>query len=69
MEYYSAITNKVITLQANGWNLKSIILNKGNKDPERHAWYVLTDKWILAQKYRIPMIHVPPGPPSQTQRN
>ena len=22
-----------------------------------HSWYVLTDKWILAIKYRIPMIH------------
>jgi hypothetical protein len=28
-----------------------------NSVPKRQAWYVLTDKWILAKKYRIPMIH------------
>lgn len=27
-------------------------------DPKEHAWYVLTDKWILAIKYRIPMIQL-----------
>jgi hypothetical protein len=27
----------------------------GNTDPKWHAWYVLTYKWILAIKYRIPM--------------
>jgi hypothetical protein len=25
----------------------------GNSDPKGHAWYVLTDRWLLAQKYRI----------------
>ena len=25
-------------------------------DPKGHAWYVLTGKWILAKKYRIPRI-------------
>ena len=25
----------------------------GNSDPKGHAWYVLTNKWILAKKYRI----------------
>jgi hypothetical protein len=25
-------------------------------DPKEHAWYVLTDKWMLAKKYRIPRI-------------
>jgi len=29
----------------------------GNPDPEEQAWYVLTNKWILAIKYRLPMIH------------
>jgi hypothetical protein len=28
----------------------------GNPDPKGHAWYGLTDKWILAKKYRIPLI-------------
>jgi hypothetical protein len=25
--------------------------------PKGHAWHVLTYKWILAIKYRIPMLH------------
>jgi hypothetical protein len=25
-------------------------------NPKKHTWYTLTDKWILAQKVRIPMI-------------
>ena len=29
---------------------------RGNSDPEGHAWNVLTNKWILAKKYRIPKI-------------
>jgi hypothetical protein len=29
---------------------------QGNPDPKGHAWYVLTDKWILDKKYRILMI-------------
>jgi hypothetical protein len=24
-----------------------------NSDPKGHVWYVLTNKWILANKYRI----------------
>jgi hypothetical protein len=28
----------------------------GNPDPKGHAWYVLTNKWILTKKYRIPRI-------------
>jgi hypothetical protein len=31
-------------------------LEWGNPNPKGHAWYVLTDEWILAQKLRIPMI-------------
>lgn len=27
-----------------------------NSDPKEHAWYVLTNKWILAKMYRIPGI-------------
>jgi hypothetical protein len=29
----------------------------GNLVPKGHVWYVLTDRWILAIKYRIPMLH------------
>ena len=29
---------------------------RGNQTTKEHAWYALTDKWILAQKLRIPRI-------------
>ena len=28
----------------------------GNPVPKEHTWYILTDKWILPQKLRIPKI-------------
>jgi hypothetical protein len=28
----------------------------GNSDPKWHAWYILTNKWILEKKYRKPRI-------------
>jgi hypothetical protein len=28
----------------------------GNPITKEHTWYALTDKWILAQKLRIPKI-------------
>jgi hypothetical protein len=28
----------------------------GNLIKKEHKWYVLTDKWILAQKLRIPKV-------------
>jgi hypothetical protein len=46
MEYHSAIKNKDITNFAAKWI-----------DPKRFVWHVLTYKWILAIKYRIPMQH------------
>jgi hypothetical protein len=30
----------------------------GNPDQKGQAWYVLTDQWILAKKYRTPMIQL-----------
>jgi hypothetical protein len=30
----------------------------GNPVIKEHTWYVLTDKWILAQKLRIPTIQL-----------
>jgi hypothetical protein len=42
-------------LQVSGWN--SIILSEVTQPQKRHAWYVLSYKWILAIKYRIPMLH------------
>jgi hypothetical protein len=29
----------------------------GNSDPKEYAWNTLTDKWILAINYRIPMVN------------
>jgi hypothetical protein len=29
---------------------------QGKLRPKGHTWYVLTDKWIIAKKLRIPMI-------------
>jgi hypothetical protein len=29
---------------------------RGNSVTKEHTWYALTDKWILAQKLRIPKI-------------
>ena len=34
------------------------IIKSGNADPKGHAWCVLIDKWILAKKFRIPMIQL-----------
>ena len=37
--------------------LANIILSEvGNPTTKEHTWYVLTDKWILAQKLRITKI-------------
>jgi hypothetical protein len=30
----------------------------GNPDPKGHTRHILTDKWILAPKLRIPMMHL-----------
>jgi hypothetical protein len=54
MEYSSAIKNKIIMSFAGKCiELENIILSDGNPDQKGHAWCVLTDKWILAKKYRI----------------
>jgi hypothetical protein len=45
MEYYSAIKNKDILSFAGKWmELENSILS----DPKGHAWYVLSNKWMLA---------------------
>jgi hypothetical protein len=30
----------------------------GNPEPKGHAWFVLTNNWILAKKYRIPIMQL-----------
>ena len=34
------------------------VCESGNPDPKGHAWYALTDKWILAKKPQVPMIQL-----------
>ena len=54
MEYYAAIKNNEI--------FKQMVVSGGyhpkwdNLITKEHTWYALTDKWILAQKLRIPKI-------------
>ena len=36
--------------------LENIILSEVTQNTKAHTWYALTDKWILAQKLRIPKI-------------
>ena len=49
-EYYSAIKKEDILYFAGKWmELENIILSAVNSDPKAHAWYVLTNKWMLAK--------------------
>jgi hypothetical protein len=58
MEYYSAIMDEDILSFPGKWTeLDNIIPSEVNSDPKAWAWYVLTNKWILAtKKYRITKI-------------
>ena len=57
MEYYSAIKNNEFMKFLDKWmDLEDITLSEGNPITKEHASYVLTDKWILAQKHRTPKI-------------
>ena len=56
MEYYSAIKkNEFMEFLGKWMDLEGIILSEVTQS-QRNSQYVLTDKWILAQKLRIPMI-------------
>ena len=52
MEYYSTITNEDILSFADKWmELENIILSKVTEThKDMHGMYVLTNKWILANK-------------------
>ena len=45
MEYYTAIKNNEFMKFLDKW-----------MDLKEHTWYALTDKWIIAQKLKIPKI-------------
>lgn len=42
---------------AGNWMERENIILQVTQTQKDHAWYVLTGKWILAKKYKIPMIH------------
>jgi hypothetical protein len=55
MEYYLAIKkNEFIKFLGKRLDLEGIILSEVTQF--KRTRYVLTDKWILAQKFRIPKI-------------
>jgi hypothetical protein len=57
MEYYSAIKNNKFMKFLDKWmDLVGIILNEVTQSQKKHTGYALTNKWILAQKFRIPKI-------------
>ena len=51
MEYDSAINKEDILSFACKWmELENTILREATQTQKRHAWYVLTNKWILEKK-------------------
>jgi hypothetical protein len=51
MEYYSATKNEDIMNFSGKWmELENIILSEATQTQKGLAWYVLTNKWILAKK-------------------
>ena len=50
IEYYSALKNMDIMSFAGKWvELKIIIVSEVTQTKKGHAWYVLTNKWLLAK--------------------
>jgi hypothetical protein len=57
IEYYSAIkNNEFMKFLGKRMYLENIILSEVTQSKKEYTWYALTDKWILAQKLRIPKI-------------
>jgi hypothetical protein len=57
MEYYSAIKkNEFMKFLGKWMDLEGIILSEVTQSTKELTKYVLTDKWVLAQKLRIPKI-------------
>jgi hypothetical protein len=57
MEYYSAIKkNEFMKFLGKWMDLEDIILSEVTPFTKELTQYVLSDKWILAQKLRIPKI-------------
>jgi hypothetical protein len=57
MEYYSAIkNNEFMKFLDKYMHLEDITLSEVTQITKEHKWYTLSEKWIFAQKLRIPMI-------------
>jgi hypothetical protein len=57
MEYYSAIRNNEFMKFAGKWmELENTILSEVTQSQKKSLDNAITDKWILAQKFRIPKI-------------
>jgi len=55
MEYYSAIKNNDFMKSIGKWvELENIILSEVTQSQKNTKWCVLTGKWILAQKLKLP---------------
>ena len=59
MEYYSAIKNNEYEIPRQMDGSGGYHPEWGNPITKEITWYALTDKWILAQKLRIPKIQFP----------
>ena len=58
MEYYSAIKNNEFMKFLGKWmELETIVLSEVTQS-QKNTWYVITDKWILAQNLRTPNIQL-----------
>ena len=58
MEYYSAIKNNDFMKFVGKWiELETIILSEVTQS-QKNKQYALTDKWILAQNFRIPKLQL-----------
>jgi hypothetical protein len=57
VEYFSAIKNYDFTNSSGKWTRK-YHPKRANPDPKGHTWYILTDKLILSQKLKIPIVLV-----------
>jgi hypothetical protein len=67
MEYYSATKNEDIMNFSGKWmELENIILSEATQTQKGLAWYVLTNKWILA---KIKSTEYPQYSPQNSKRS
>jgi hypothetical protein len=57
-KYYSAIKNNEFMKFLGKWMELEYHPVWGNPITKEHTWYILSDKWVLAQKFGIPKIQL-----------